>query len=83
MFGIGPPGTVTRKPRGEWFFEDNGITGIMASKYRGALPDVILPRGLTDEQRDLVMWAYETGHLHGQHAGRSTLQDEIKCALNL
>jgi hypothetical protein len=80
MFGsFAPALTGPRKPSQEWFFEDNKLTGINAAmRYKGAFGGLILPHGLSDEVRDLALWAFECGHTQGQHEGEESIQQKFR-----
>lgn len=84
MFGSFIPLPIERKPSEQWFFNDNLITGITASKgYEGSYDGVILPYGLSDDQRDLILWAYEAGFIHGRHSGELDIRTKFKRLMNL
>lgn len=66
-FGVGP---LERKPIAKWCFNDNHLTGINADRdYQGSCRGVILPHGLSDDQRDLILWAWEAGFHQGKTEG--------------
>lgn len=84
MMCMGIPANFKRIPSAKWFFKDNLITGIIASKdYEGSYDGVILPYGLSEEQRDLMLWAYEYGFTHGHHDGVKTIQISFKRLMNI
>lgn len=71
-----------RKPESKWFFWDNHITGVTASKdYERNHIGVILPHGLSDEERDLVLWAWEAGFAQGQHESAQDAKRKIRNAI--
>ncbi len=72
-----------RKPKLEWVFEDNKITGIIAGVGWVHGPGLILPHGLTDEQRDLILWAWEAGNNYGFHEGKRVLRTDLKRLLEI
>lgn len=84
MFSAFTGAPLERKPKESWHFQDNLITGIFASQgYPGAHTGVILPYGLTDEQRDVILWTFEWGQHHGKREGTEDLQFKLKRLLNV
>ena len=75
--------TVKRKPKEDWHFNDNGITGVNAAVGCDHGPGMILPGGLSDEQRDLMLWAWEAGRACGFHEGQRKLRSDLKHLLEI
>lgn len=78
------PPRVNRTPQCIWYFKDNGITGICASTQgTGFDPDVLLPYGITDETRDLMLWAWECGWHRGKGVGVEEVRMGVRKCLGL
>lgn len=75
---------LDRTPRQKWKFEDNKLTGVIAYTVNPMFPpSLILPYGLSDEQRDLILWAFETGLHQGDRLGRESMQRDFKRLLDI
>lgn len=73
-----------RKPKLQWYYTDNKITGVCAAlHYPGNDPMFILPHGLSEEERDLVMWAVEVGLERGRRWGEENAKMTMRKALGL
>lgn len=81
---IGVPVFDDRKPKQKWYFDDDHLTGIIA--HTGSIhagPYIILPYALPDEQRDLLLWAFEAGLSQGKREGREAFQREVRNLLGV
>lgn len=75
---------IQRKPSRKWVFRDNIITGICAFiDYESSSPEIILPHGLTEDQRDVILWAYEYGLAVGMSRGKCSAKESIRKALGI
>lgn len=72
------------KPYGKWIFVSHPLSGINAYMgYEGSDNMLRLPSDLTDEQRDLILWAYERGFKSGEFWGKNDLRVDFKRLMNL
>lgn len=72
------------KPFGNWVFEPHPFGGTNAlMDYAASGRGVWLPEGISDENRDSVLSAYESGLSIGKHEGRQALQFEVRRLLNI
>lgn len=75
---------IDRKPKEKWFFQDNFITGVFASQgYEGSHTGLVLPHNLPEDQRDLMLWAFEWGQHDGRQEGAEKLRHDMKRLLQI
>jgi len=75
---------VLRKPNQSWLFEENPLGDILctlAAEEYG--PSLILPKGISDKDRDLALWAYEFGRIRGHRDGAETTQRKVRDAIGI
>ena len=72
------------KPVRKWFFKqaidkDRRLV-VLASMDFGdfARPSLVLPASLTDEYRDLLLWAFERGHTLGTIDGTARIRAHLQ-----
>ena len=84
MFGVSAA-PMPYVPSWKWTFKDNHVTGILAcADHTGSLRgNFILPYGLTEEQRNMMLWVYEAAYCRGNVDGRERLKQEFKNLLGV